>query len=391
MEIITCNEIQIDNCKIDDIYQLPSLIYYILLSVPLIGSLLNLLSLFIFIFSNNMNTKFLRYLKYYLINSLCITVNYLLVILAAIIVLGSQTKNGHKLDLDHHLISNYNFVFYSRYIFLPVWTISYTFGSLLDIMISYERILMYLPKMKFLRNMNIYVYLLIMFIISCLINLPANLSREIKAMTLNLNGTLNITVYKTGPRNFFYKDIFTGALYASTFLRDILTLIVELVISVFLVITIVKFYNKKKRVLNEDDVNSDPIIFRKTDMNNSKITLFICFFSSFNHIGVFLLLISLFFLESAYNTLYSIFGISFLLRHCLNFFILIKLNKKFKRNLIRLTPESLKLWLRKPKIKPIITTKQNTRDHNEQNEVYLGQACKKDVICFDEIIMETHL
>ena len=161
MEIITCNEIQIDNCKIDDIYQLPSLIYYILLSVPLIGSLLNLLSLFIFIFSNNMNTKFLRYLKYYLINSLCITVNYLLVILAAIIVLGSQTKNGHKLDLDHHLISNYNFVFYSRYIFLPVWTISYTFGSLLDIMISYERILMYLPKIKFLRTMNIYVYLLV--------------------------------------------------------------------------------------------------------------------------------------------------------------------------------------------------------------------------------------
>jgi len=146
-------------------------------------------------------------------------------------------------------------------------------------------------------------------------------------------------------------------LITSCFIRDILTLVIELSTTVFLVVTILKFYDKKKRnmlanVLTNDE-NSDPIIFRRTDLNNSKITLYVCFVSCFIHIGIFVLYVLTNVLGDTYsnciNFIFSIFGFFFLLRHSVNFFIFLKLNKKFKRNFIRLIPERLKLRKRTKK------------------------------------------
>jgi hypothetical protein len=82
---------------------------------------------------------------------------------------------------------------------------------------------------------------------------------------------------------------------------------------VFLLITIMKFCNKKKRITNKkivklakndvkptnDDVNPDTV-FQKTEMNNSKIISLICFISSLTSIGTFLMLLALYFYETIY-------------------------------------------------------------------------------------------
>ncbi len=81
----------------------------------------------------------------------------------------------------------------------------------------------------------------------------------------------------------------------------------------FLLITIMKFCNKKKRITNKkivklakndvkptnDDVNPDTV-FQKTEMNNSKIISLICFISSLTSIGTFLMLLALYFYETIY-------------------------------------------------------------------------------------------
>ncbi len=148
-----------------------------------------------------------------------------------------------------------------------------------------------------------------------------------------------------------YNGTFVVFLYICDFIRDILTLLVELAITTFLLVTIVRFYKNKKKVLKCDD-QSDPIIFRRTDMNNSKLTLYICFFSSTTHICAFL---SETFLDYSRHYIYVvvmfIFHFFFLTKYSLNFFIFLRLNKKFKRNFISLLPKRFRT--RRKKVSPV--------------------------------------
>lgn len=319
--------------------------------VALLGTLLNLLSLFIFTFSHNMETQFLRYLKYYVLNSVIVTLNYF--VLTTLFAVTISDDKIYRLDFSIQLVNSHDYAYWFTFVFMTVWTVSYSFGSLIEMIIAYERILMYRPKIQFMRNVNIHVLLGVIFITACLINLPANLSRDVHTAMLTLNKTkptnLTIKAYTLGGRRTFssHNDLFTICLYVSTFLRDSLTLVIDLGITLSLIITIIKFYNGKQKLKRQikaqKKVNSDPIVFRKTDMKNSKIALIICFFSSLGHSGNFLSLLVLFSFESnSYQLVISITGFFYLCRNYLNFFLFLKYNMKFKRNFIRLLPDCLK-------------------------------------------------
>lgn len=351
------------DCQVTRQTLLPELfLSYTFILITLTGSLLNALSLFIFIFSNNMDTKFLRLLKCYIVNSLVVTVNHF-VLFTLLAFITSSPLTNRNIYYNRTIMSNsLQFTQYYSYIFLPVWTLSYTYGSLLDITIVYERILMYSPKIKFMRNVQIYFYLLVFLLLSCVINLPANLSRDIYSLAMNLTNTpINdtIVVYTIKKRIFYYNDLFTVCLYTSTFMRDILTLVIEIAVTIKLLITIYRFYDKKREkvamtsaeaIKSISELNSDPIIFRRTDMRNSQITLYICFISFVSHVGSFSALIVLYFNHSDLHT-YTIgfFGFFFLVRHSVNFFLFLKLNKKFKRNFIILLPKCMKIKRQKKK------------------------------------------
>lgn len=369
MDLITCfkkENLKISDCEEHDNPQFLILLFYFFPSLTLSGILLNLLSLFIFTFSNNMNTKFLRYLKWYLVNSVTVGLN------TFIFTLLVSITDGRGKVTDKHVqffVSNYDVLFYILYIFTPIWTISYTYGNFLDIIISYERILMYLPRIIFMRNMKVYTFLLIILFLSILVNTSNIFSLSIYSSTLTFNSTKSsVEVYFLENSRFNYQNLFNVFFYFNSFLRDIVTFIVELGITVFLVITIVKFYDKKKKVLSGDDQNSDPIIFRKTDMNNSKITLYICVVCSLYHIAIFVNVSLRFFNANSYF-LYTFVSIEYMLqlRHSLNFFVFIKLNKKFKRNFLRLLPESLKFKQksRSNRVAPI--TSQRFQANNQTN------------------------
>ena len=225
---------------------------------------------------------------------------------------------------------------------------SYTNGNLLDIAIAYERILIYLPKMKFMRNIKIYINLIAILAISFVLKLPSLLTRNIGTSTLNFSSDISFKVAYLSAVS--YGKAFNVFLYISIFLRDILTVIIEIIASVVLIITIVRFYKKKERIsatredyMAENVVDSEIIIFKKAALNNSKITLYMCIFSFFNQIIVFITLFSaIIFSEIVTFSLIYIFALLFLLRQSLNFFIFLKLNRKFKRNFIILLPNCLK-------------------------------------------------
>jgi hypothetical protein len=345
---VNCTGEQHKNCSIIGTSIYPEIIAGFIILLSFIGVILNVLSLYIFVFSNNMNNKFLNYLKWYLGNSILVCLNYLIHFTMYFCLNRVMTM----MPMGNRNWTSEYFILFYIFMFLPVWTITYTFGSLLDIIIAYERILLYMPTFHFMRNVKIHTYVIVFFVISFLINLPPNISRNFYNFTFHFEQPSNqsVKVFYFALRDFGENnDLFKWVLYVSTFLRDILALVIEFGITVFLLITIVKFYNKKKRLTNKkiakpakNDVKPDTV-FQKTELNNSKIILMICFISSLNHIGTFLMLLALYFYETIYLFVAAAFGIVLLARHSLNFFIFFKLNKKFRRNFISLIPKCMKV------------------------------------------------
>jgi hypothetical protein len=193
MLLINCTgeESNVKNCSIVDSNLTIEIIFYFILFISIIGTALNSVTVFIFIFSNDMNTKFLRYLKWYIINSLIVTTNYLVLFTFFALDSGSPFGNEHKF-FNYHMFTTYQFIFVIRYFFIPIWAMSYTNGNLLDIAIAYERILIYLPKMKFMRKIKIYINLIVIFAISFVLNLPSLLTRNIGTSTLNFSSDIHL-------------------------------------------------------------------------------------------------------------------------------------------------------------------------------------------------------
>ena len=321
----------------------PLLLYQLQIPIPLIGTILNGISLFIFArHSSTMSSKFLKFLKYSIINSLTITTLHLFLFTATAYFLQQLLRY----DTTQFSPYSYTFSVCYGYVFIPVWNVSYTIGSLLDIVIAYERILLYLPKLQFLRNTNLYTYLLFIFVLSVLINTPSILSREITSTPVIINATFNVTYYQVVKKDYRdYEQYFAIVHYVFNALRDVLTLFVELLVSVFFILTIIKFHERKRRVqlASGSDAKQKRSKSHKIDLNNSKIVLYICFVSTVNRIGSILMLISFYFLAPAVNSGITLaFGYIFLVRYCLNFFILLKLNKKFQEHFVGLVPRCLR-------------------------------------------------
>ena len=310
-----------------------------------IGVILNSLCVFIFKFSKNMEEKFLILLRHYSFNSLLFNFNVFMVQLVAL-CLPAFAFNWNETGI--YFIDNYSFVLYYTYIYQNIWAILYTYAGILDIFIVYERILLYKPSVNFMRkqtarNISFYV-----FIFSIIINIPVIYSRQTKEYLLLLDDK-EITVYRHGTRDLNENIIILVVTYLANFFRDITTCIIEITINIYLILAMFDYYRNKQSVLNRanntDQITANNIIvFRKSDINNSRIAMFICFCSSLSHILVFSILIIFIFADFKVYIIYAYcIGLFFVIRHSLNFLIFLKLNKKFRRNFLVLVPNWMKI------------------------------------------------
>ena len=116
--------------------------------ITVIGVVLNTIASFIFIFSKNMNTKFLCLLKHYTLNSLMINLNSIIVSVLYFTQENIYISNNGK------FYQSYHWIFYLTYFHLSIYFVLYTFDGILDIFIVYERILLMKPKLKFLKHLS---------------------------------------------------------------------------------------------------------------------------------------------------------------------------------------------------------------------------------------------
>ena len=193
------------------------------------------------------------------------------------------------------------------------------------------------------RKISFYV-----FIVSIIINIPVIYSRQTKEYLL-LFDDKEMKVYRHGTRDLNENIIILVVIYLANFVRDIITCIIEITINICLILAMFDYYKNKDSVLNHanntDQITANNIIiFRKSDINNSRIAMFICFCSSLSHILVFSILIIFIFADFKVYIIYVYcIGLFFVIRHSLNIFIFLKLNKKFRRNFSVLVPNWMKI------------------------------------------------
>ena len=311
-------------------------------SVSFVGIILNSISVFIFTFSHNSSSKFLKFLKYYSFNSLAISLNdflYTVIYISSnIVVYRIDTKWLHEKKEFFQILL----------IYMNLWAFLYTISGILDLFIVYERIQIYLQDLKFLRNKSASVISLGVLLYSLVINIPVGIARKTYHNRISTDPEESIDLYSYGLRQFKYNDIFLTSIFIVNFIRDIVNFIAEVILNIILIVTMTRYY-KKRIVINVQNPNT--FVFRRTDINNSKIALFMNFISSIFHIITFSLVILLRCVSfDVYKIVTQIVGLMFTLRHSINFFLFLKLNKKFRRNFYVLIPKCFKIKFRKRRV-----------------------------------------
>ena len=325
--------------------------YYFLISgFSMFGIIFNSISVFIFTFSKNSSTKFLKFLKYYSFSSLAISWNdflYSIIYLSSNLTVYSFDIKINTIDKK---IQGHEKETVSRIlvIYMNIWAFLYTFSGILDIFIVYERIQIYLPDLKFLRNKTAGIISLGVLLYSFAINIPVGIARTTYHNRISIESEDPIDIYSFGLRKFKYNDIFLLSVFLSNFIRDIISFLIEIILNIILIVTMTRYY-KRRLTINVQNPNS--FAFRCTDMNNSKIALFMNFISALFHMATFSLIILLRYLSfDVYASITLIVGLIFTFRHSLNLFLFLKLNKKFRRNFYVLIPECFKIKFKKRRI-----------------------------------------
>ena len=306
-------------------------VHILISSFSLLGIILNSITAFIFIFSNNSSTKFLKFLKFYSLNSLGISlndfsfINYYLFTNNYVYIINNKFYN--ESNLTPFIVYLNFFVFFS------------TFSGMLDIFIVYERIQIYLRDLKFLRNKSAAIISFCVLLYSIVLNIPIGIAREICDVNISIESNVNITIYCYKLREFHYNNIYLISIFVFNFMRDIMNFIIEIILNIVLMLTMRRYYNNRM-ALNISNMNL--FEFRRTDTNNAKIALFLNFISAFFHMTSFSTVILIKYFSFSYFHIFSkIIILAYTSRHSMNIFLFLKLNKKFRRNFYALIPRCM--------------------------------------------------
>ena len=243
--------------------------------ISIIGIVLNSIASFIFIFSKNMNTKFLNLLKHYTINSLMINLNSL------ILSILFFTQQNIYISNNGRFYQSYHWVFYFTYFYTSIFIVLYTFDGILDIFMVYERILLMKPKFKFLKHISAHVISFSVFLFCCIINIPINIGKGVQKNTIEVNN-VSLGMFKIYLKKFNYQTLFSISVLSTNAIRDILPLIIGIVLNVYLVIVTIRFHKNRTSITTDK-----AIIFKKTNINNTKLAFILGMISAYFHINNF--------------------------------------------------------------------------------------------------------
>jgi hypothetical protein len=314
--------------KMGSTWLLDGLFIYVSSPIAFIGFLLNLLSFAILLRIKIKSTKLYKYLKVYSLNSSLICL---------ILIFGFVGLSPRYFPFFNHYLSK----FYRCKIFGFIFTTLYFFANVLDIIVAVDRLSIFIKKLdKKFDSVKPYFICLIAFCVCFIINFPVLKTYRI----LNDEQFLKSDSLTYCDLTSFSKSKF-GILINMLILliRDLLTLIIEILISCLAICFYSRFsssqFQTHKANSSEFEVNEAAYKQRMKDERGKKLllmTINLCTFSIISHIIVCITFISSFFFiknnKILYNILvfFTLFSIN--IKHSFNIFIFYFFNNNFKKS-----------------------------------------------------------
>ena len=206
---------------------------------------------------------------------------------------------------------------------------------MLDILISFERLSIFVIKLRSYVKLNPYILSTIAFLVSNAINVPTLFRAYVKSdqemeqdLMYSLNNSITLSVCGKGP----IKMIWLGL---NILFRDFITLLLEITFGILTFIYFKKYLKKRSTLIFNGTIHDHR---EQTNIQETKITnmiLCLSLISIISHIAI--LATFIFFLFpigepiSSYLIMISILFLS--LKHSLNFFIFYNFNSQFKQAL----------------------------------------------------------
>ena len=301
-------------------------VLYIALLCPLsvVGVFLNILSFKIFSSKGSSKKNLNKYFKVYTISSIviCTFFSFNFLVRATTIL---------------EFANSYAARFISTRILFPIFAILYFYLSLLDIVISLERISHFLIILKNLRSYNPYKVCFLLFLVSLAINLTYTFVYYPGSVDVKLANNTNYTIYYNALTSYGKSKIGQLNIIAVYFTRDVVILLVVIVLNILSIVLLRRYLRERRELLN---INEENILLMNSI--NTRLTVMVIIMltiSSLEHL--------LFFISYVYYFVYkydmisnicnfiSITGI--VIKQISNFFMFYSFNKLFRVKLKRIS------------------------------------------------------
>lgn len=289
-------------------------IYLVIILISFCGAVLNLIC---FIALRECTCEFNKFLSIFTMNSLIFNANDLLTY-----VMKWSTASVA-----------FGFDFFCVTVFSPVAMICFTFGSYLDILIMFERLQLFIKRLRVFSKLTARQWSAIFFAICLFLVVPIILSRKPVKTLASIDNTTSLELYKTNVNDFNGNTYYLVSYYFSIFMRDVFPLFLEISLNVLLYIKLKFYLQKKSLLLAKNKQPSKAIIknFKKCDENNTRLAILMCLLSAATHLLALLHYIALWHGDYVYSFLTNeVYTIACSLKHAINIFIFYKFNKIFK-------------------------------------------------------------
>jgi hypothetical protein len=315
--------------KLGSTWILDSIYLFLIVPLSIIGFLLNIISFILInkIVKNKSNQILFEYMR------ICSLNGVLACFIGFFGFLYAPRYNGIKLDLFSR--------FFRCIIVNFVLPTIYFFENILNIIILHDRLSIFIKRIVLFKKRSPWIESVIVLIFCTIINSPIlfrlNLYSNEELFESNILYDKNLSLCKLSliPRN-------SPIIPAMVIIRDIGSLIIELILSIFSLIYFKKFINTKKKIKSQvqpsmvfvnDNENEQE---NKTNHNLTLFTLILSAMSIICHFAVFMATVLSTF-SSKYKTYrwIMIANLFVLIKYTSNFFILYFFNKTFKSYLFQ--------------------------------------------------------
>ena len=248
---------------------------YVLTPISFLGFLTNLLSFFILLKPIFFATPIFNFFRVYTLNSaaLCLLLSTYFIVPTYSLFAFTNTIEAYT---------------YGAYFYVPFYTTIYFFNSFLDVYISVERVSFFVPLFERINAYSWKIICLILFATCLAINFPFFFYYKPQVNILKLDTHETFVINAWGLTDFSKLLVGKIIAYVIYFIRDVLTLFLEIVLNILAVVLMKKHLNTKRNVVYISDNAQHSVVSQnlsKADKNITYMVLVMSLLSALQHIS----------------------------------------------------------------------------------------------------------